>query len=91
MPEKQVVPVHTPQHLDYVVSIGKASSGLVEPRRRDNEHERLPPCAEGRLDDVEHTAVLMGVELVDDAARRVQAVVRAVTEESGLSIPPFAS
>ena len=76
--EQRIVLVYTAQHFDDILPIGIAGSRLIEARRRDDEHQRLPPCAESRLDDVEHSAILVGVELVDNAATRVQTVVRAV-------------
>ena len=76
--EQRIVLVNAAQHFDDVLPIGIADSRLVEACRRDDEHQRLPPCAESRLDDVEHSTVLVGVELVDDAATRIQTVVRAV-------------
>ena len=75
------------QHLDYVVAVSEAGPGLIETRCCDDKHQRLPTRSEGRLDDVEHSAVFMGMKLIDDAARRVQSVVRTIVRGERLEHP----
>lgn len=82
--EQRIVLVHLTQYFNHVLAVGITGARLVESGCGDDEHQRLATRAEGRLDDVEHPAVAVGVEFVDDAARGIQTIVRAVVRRQGL-------
>ena len=67
--EQAVIDIYATQHLDDIVAVGIADASLVEACGGNDEHKRLSPCAKCGLQHIEHSAIFVRMEFIDDGAR----------------------